>query len=55
MNLGVGMEVRGEMGVLGGCGIYKFLYKILYNICIIMVWDMYGIGWKIRTITLHMR
>ena len=24
------------MGVLGEGGIYKFLYKILYNICIIM-------------------
>ena len=32
------------MGVLGGCGIYKLLYKILYNICIIIGWDMYGMG-----------
>nr|DAX84064.1 MAG TPA: hypothetical protein [Caudoviricetes sp.] len=31
------------MGVLCGCGIYKFLYKILYNICIIMWLVMYGI------------
>lgn len=36
-----------QMGVLGEGGIYKILYKILYNICIIIGWYMYGIGWKI--------